>query len=402
MSLPRLFARRYLFSSESRSVVNLISGLSVVAVAMPVAAMIILLSVFNGFEGMIHSMYSAFDAELTVLPKEGATCSKSELEACRWEDVAEVASRSYALEQSVLLEHDGRQSTAVLRGVDDYYCEVFPVMDSLTRGDSAVRYGDWEQMVMGQTMAWQLGIRTLADAEVAAYSVKRNSFSSLLPLENYTRRRINVGGVFTVDYETERTYVLTSLRFASDLLGYEDRVSSVMLRLREGADLEKTQQKVQGVVGERFDVKTRHEMRQSFYQIMTYEKWGIFFISLLVLIIASFSVVGALSMLIVDKRRDIETLRALGADWQLVRGVFSKEGELICAVGAMLGVVIGVGACAIQQTWGIIEIPAETFLTKSYPVDFRVEDLLVVLGAFGCVAYVLSHITVRNMIKKDL
>ena len=250
-------------------------------------------------------------------------------------------------------------------------------------------------------MAWMLGIRSLADADVTLYAVRRGSFSSLLPLENYTRRTEPVGGVYTLDLDTERTYVLSSLRLAQELFGYPGRASSLVLRLDPGADAAGVSRAVAEVVGDDFRVRTRDELRASFYRIMTYEKWGIFFIALLVLVIASFSVVGALAMLIVEKRGDIATLRALGADTGLVRAVFRSEGFLICGLGALFGVVIGVGASLVQQHFGLIEIPAETFLTKSYPVEFRPSDLLAVLAAFAAVAALLSGITVRSMIKNN-
>ena len=168
---------------------------------------------------------------------------------------------------------------------------------------------------------------------------------------------------------------------------------------RHGAD---GQRAVAQQLGGDYRVRTRYELRASFYRIMTYEKWGIFFISLLVLVVASFSVVGSLAMLIVEKRRDIGTLRALGADTTLVRSIFRSEGLLICALGAALGVVLGVGATLLQQHFGLIEIPAETFLTKSYPVEFRPGDLAAVLAAFGAVACVISNITVCSMIKTNV
>ena len=159
-------------------------------------------------------------------------------------------------------------------------------------------------------------------------------------------------------------------------------------------------QEVGRVAGQEFEVRTRYEMRASFYRIMTYEKWGIFFIALLVLVVASFSIVGSLAMLIVDKRDDIRTLGALGAGRSLVRAVFRAEGLLICGVGAVGGVLLGVGASLAQQYLGFIKIPAETFLIESYPVEFRLPDLLIVIAAFAVVAYVLSTVTVRSMIKK--
>ena len=399
--LPQLFARRYLFSSQSRSVVNLISGLSVAAVAMPVAAMIILLSVFNGFESLVKSMYSAFDADLTVSPRQGQTFAQRDLDAAALARIPGVGALSFTLEQSALLEHGGRQATATIRGVDDAYGAVFQLGDAVSAGEWRVRLGDLERLVVGQSMAWMLGIRSLADADVTLYAVRRGSFSSLLPLENYTRRTEPVGGVYTLDLETERTYVLASLRLAQELFGYPGRASALVVRLAPGADAAAVRKTVAEAAGDGFRVRTRDELRASFYRIMTYEKWGIFFIALLVLIIASFSVVGALAMLIVEKRDDISTLRALGADTGLVRAVFRTEGFLICGLGAVAGMTLGVAATLAQQYFGLIEIPAETFLTKSYPVEFRPTDLAVVAASFAAVAALLSNITVRSMIKTD-
>ena len=397
--LSRFIARRYLFSPHSRSVVNLISGLSVAAVAVPVAAMVILLSVFNGFETLVKSMYSAFDADLTLTPRRGQTFAQSEIDTAALRRIPGVASFSWTLEQSALLEHGGRQATATVRGVDDSYGEVFDLGDAVTTGEWRVRLGDLERLVIGQSMAWMLGIRTLADADVTLYAVRRGSFSTLLPMDNYTRRTEPVGGVYVLDLDTERTYVLTSLRLAQSLFEAEGRASGLVFRLTPDADVERTRESVSEAAGDSFRVRTRDELRASFYRIMTYEKWGIFFIALLVLVIASFSVVGALSMLIVEKRRDIATLRALGADTLLLRRIFRTEGLLICGLGAVIGLLLGVTLSLVQQYFGVIEIPAETFLTKSYPVELRLSDLFAVAVTFSLVSLLLADVTVRSMIK---
>ena len=397
--LSRFIARRYLFSPHSRSVVNLISGLSVAAVAVPVAAMVILLSVFNGFETLVKSMYSAFDADLTLTPRQGQTFAQSEIDTAALRRIPGVASFSWTLEQSALLEHGGRQATATVRGVDDSYGEVFDLGDAVTTGEWRVRLGDLERLVIGQSMAWMLGIRTLADADVTLYAVRRGSFSTLLPMDNYTRRTEPVGGVYVLDLDTERTYVLTSLRLAQSLFESEGRASGLVFRLTPDADVERTREAVSEAAGDSFRVRTRDELRASFYRIMTYEKWGIFFIALLVLVIASFSVVGALSMLIVEKRRDIATLRALGADTLLLRRIFRTEGLLICGLGAVIGLLLGVTLSLVQQYFGVIEIPAETFLTKSYPVELRLSDLFAVAVTFSLVSLLLADVTVRSMIK---
>ena len=282
--LPQFFARRYLFSPKSRSVVNLISGLSVAAVAMPVAAMIVLLSVFNGFESLVKSMCSAFDADLTVSARQGQTFAADAVDTAALRRIPGVAAMSFVLEESALLEHGDRQATATVRGVDDAYEAVFPLSDAVAAGEYRVRVGDLERLVIGQSMAYMLGVRTLADADVGVYAVRRGSFSSLLPFDNYTRRTIPLGGVYTLDLETERTYVLASLRMAQELFSRPGRVSGLVVRLRDGADAVQVRDAVAQQLGGDYRVRTRYELRASFYRIMTYEKWGIFFISLLVLV----------------------------------------------------------------------------------------------------------------------
>ena len=391
---PFFFARRYFFAPASQSVVRLISSLSVVAVAVPVAAMVILLSVFNGFERLVRQNCSAFDADLTLTPSEGQTFAVSDLDTAALARVPGVGAWSFFLEQSVLLERDGRQATALVRGVDDRYGLVLPLRDAVTVGAPEVRLGDLQRLVVGQSMAYMLGIRSLADADVGLYTVRRGSFSSLLPVQNFTRRTLPVGGVFTVDLDSERSYVLASLPFAQELFSHPGRVSALAVRLAPGADADRTRAAVARAVGERFQVRT------SFYRIMTYEKWGVFFIALLVLVVASFSVVGALAMLIVDKRSDIRTLAALGADRAAIRRIFRAEGFFICGAGALCGLSVGVGLTLLQQHFGFIEIPADSFLTKSYPVEFRFADLLAVAASFSAVAFLLCNITVRSMIVK--
>ncbi len=399
--LPRLFARRYLFSPQSRSVVNLISGLSVASVAMPVAAMIILLSVFNGFERLIHAMYATFDAPLTVTPREGQTFGTDRIDTAALHRIAGVEALSFTLEQSALFVHGDRQATATLRGVDDNYEALFTLDPQAVIGTWSVRQGDLERLVVGQEMAHQLGIRSLVGADVTAYAVRRGNYSMLLPMANYTRRTVPTGGVYALDLETERQYVLGSLRLVQELFNYPGRASALLLRLDAACDPQRAKEAVEAIVGEEFRVRTRDELRASFYRIVAYEKWGIFFIALLVLVIASFSVIGALSMLIVEKRDDITTLRALGAPTTLLRAIFRREGLMICTLGAAIGTVIGVGATLLQQYFGVIEIPADSFLTKSYPVVFRPADLLLILAAFALVATALSHLTVRNTIKNE-
>ena len=386
--LTRFFARRYLFSPKSRSVINVIAGVSVLSFAMPVAAMIVLLSVLNGFGDFAKSMSSAFDADLTVAPREGQTFASAEIDSLALTRVKGVGVVSYLLEQQVLLERDGLQTMATLRGVDDRYTEVFPIEETIPLGSWSVRTGDLDRLVLGRDMARTLGIRSLVRAEVAVYALRRGSFSSLLPVDGYSVRRLDVGGLFFLDLESENEYALTSLRAAQELFDRPGRISAISVRVADDADAEKVRREIAGIVGDDFTVRTRDEMNA-------------LFISLLVLVLASFSVVGTLVMLMIEKRDVVATLRALGADTKLIRSIFVGEGLLIGGLGASIGAVLGVGFCLAQQHFGMIRIPVDTLLLYSYPVEMRWSDLLIVAAAFGAVILAISELTVRSVMKNN-
>ena len=399
--LPLLFSRRYLFSKKSHSVINIISGVSVFAVAMPVAAMIILLSVFNGFEELVKQMASTFDADLTVTPREGERFPAERIDTAALACIDGLGGWSYTVEQNVLLEYRGHQAAATLRGADDRYPEVMPILGAISAGDYQVRLGDYDRAVLGQALAYSLGVRSLVGEPLKIYALRRNGFSTLIPLEGYSRREVDMAGVFQLDSEAEQQYLITSLRLARELFDFGEDATALLLRVDDPDRIETVKREVEQAVGREFEVRTRYELRRTFYDIMIYEKWGIFFISLLVLFVAAFSIAGALAMLITDKRRDIATLRALGAPLPLVRSLFRTEGWLIAGTGAVCGALLGIALCLVQQHFGLIEIPADTFLTKSYPVALRWTELPAVAGAVVLVTACVTQCTVRSMLPNE-
>ena len=233
------------------------------------------------------------------------------------------------------------------------------------------------------------------------YALRRTGFSSLLPVEGYTRRQAEVAGVFAADAQTDGRYLFTSLRLAQELFSYPDRASAAVVRVARGARPEEVKRRVAEAAGGAFEVRTRDELNASFYTIMQYEKWGIFLISLLVLVIASFSIVGTVVMLVLDKRPEFVALGAMGADTRFVRRIFFFEGGLIGVLGAGAGVVLGVGLCLVQHYFGVIEIPADSFLVKSYPVLLRGGDVAAVVAAFAVVVGAMTAVTVRRAVRAD-
>lgn len=397
--LSQLFARRYLFSAKSHSVINVISAVSVVAVGVPVAAMIILMSVFNGFAGLVDGMQSAFDADLEVRPREGKTFMTDALPTDSIRSIEGVRGVSFALEQSALAEYGGRQVVITVRGVDDNYTDVLPMTDYVQTGEFELHLGEIEQACVGSSVAYRLGVRTFLDTPLNLYSPRRGEISTLLPIDAYTHRRTWPSGVFMISGDVDDSYILTTIELAQSLFDYDGRASQLLVDVRDEASLERTRNAVQTAVGDDFKVVTRLEQQAALYRIMKYEKWGIFFISLLVLIIASFSIVGSLAMLIIDKRDNITTLRAIGARTEFVRSIFTGQGALIGLLGAAIGLVLGVGICWAQQHFGLIEMPGTTFVVRYYPVEMKLTDILLIIAAMAIVTMAITQLTVRTMIR---
>ncbi len=399
-SLSSLFSRRYLFSRNSLSVINIISWVSVFAVGVPVAAMVILLSVFNGFDSLVKSMYGDFDPDLMVVPATGKVFAASETvhEAL---DCEGVAAASFLLEDDVMLEYRGRQIPAVLRGVDESYADVVPVEKTVIYGDYELRFGDMEQALVGQGVAYSLGVRPALFDRLKVYAVRRGDFSPLLPLDGFNVRGLFPEGIFALDVETDSRYVFSTIEFARDLLEYEGMASAAAVRVADGERAETVARQLSERLGDGFRVLTRQEQKASVYRILKIEKLGIFFISLLVLVIASFSVIGTLVMLILEKKDDIGTLFTMGADARFVRRIFVGEGALIGGIGTFGGLVVGLALALVQQHFGIIKIGAASFLVDAYPVVVEWTDVAAVAVAAAVVVWIIGQLTVSVMIPRS-
>ena len=395
MRLSTLIARRFLFSPKSHSVINIISRVSMVAVGIPVAAMVILMSVFSGFDDLIRKMYDAFDPDLVVLPAAGKVFDPAALDVAAIEALEGVSAVSLVLEESAMLEYRDRKVIVTVRGVDSLFRGVVPVdkmMDVGTFGGGGV--------VVGQGIAWQTGIRVGFADRVRFLVPGRGAWSSLLPMTGISTIETPVEGIFVLDADTDGEYVLMPLERARELFDYEGMASGLMVRLADGASEKRLKAAVRNAAGDDFRTLTRYEQKESLYRIMDLEKWGIFFIGLAVLVIASFSIVGSLIMLIIDKQEGIRTLGALGAGAGMVRGIFIRQGMMIGGIGAAAGLALGLVVCVVQQLFGVIPMPGSTFLVDSYPVLVRPVDMAVICLAFLMVNYLITIFTVHATIKK--
>lgn len=398
--LPYFIAGRYLRSRKSHSVINIISGVSVAAMATPVAAMVILLSVFNGLEGMVRTLYRAVDADITIRAAEGTVFDAAAVDTAAIRAAEGVETLSLVLEQGAMAEVGDRRTIVRLRGVERTYEDVVPVAQTIYGGTFAVGVDDSRSVVLGHRTAQELGMsRQAAGDMVTLYAINRTRFSSLLPVGGYTRRTLPVAGFYSIDDENgDVAYV--SLDVAQDMFNYEGRASSVAVKLAAGADADAVTERLQRIAGEGMEVLTR-ERSNSIYRLMALEKWGVFAVALLVLVVASLTVVGTIVMIMIDKRDDAATLRMMGANRATVRDIFVGEGHLLAGVSLVLGVAAGVGLTLLQQTVGLVRLQTATLMVDIYPVELHAADVLLTAAAYIVVAHVVTRLTVGAMLKDN-
>ena len=392
-------ARRFLLSPKSHSIINVMSWVSVVAVGVPVAAMVILMSVFNGFDAIVRNMHSDFEPEITLLPERGAviTCDESLRQNVTALD--EVTSAAWVLDGEALLAYRGRQTTATVRGVDEQFTGLVPIEDMMTAGDYALSDERGDCAVVGRGLAYELGLRSVRMDSVKMYVPSRGRYSKLMPTAGVNTAGARPVGIFALDADTDGKYLLVSLSQAQQLFDYPDGASALKVRLAAGADSRSVRDQIAEFVPEGVAVRTREQLSSAMYKVLDYEKLAIVLIGIMILIVASFSVVGTLTMLIIDKKESIATLRALGADTQLVRRIFVRQGMAICMMGAAGGFVLGLAVSLVQQHFGVIRIPADTFLVEVYPVRVVLADLMIIVVAFTAVSLLATKFTIAGRIK---
>lgn len=391
------FSRRYMFSPKSHSVINIISLVSVIAVAIPTAAMIILLAMFGGLSNTIQTIYSSVDADIEIIAKRGQTF---ESEALNIETIAEkegiVAVAPY-LEQSVMVATTARRSTVTLRGVDTSYFDVLPIERFLVRGSlQSLSQGN---VILGTAASASLGIPGV-NYPVELYALNRKQLSTLLPTSGISRHKCCLGGVISANADIDATFALVDLGVAEELLNYRGRWSGVAIKVGDNKQVESVKQELMAAVPEEFEVRTRDEKSAEMNALIRLERFAIILIGSFIAIVAAFAIVGAVVMLITEKRRDIRTLRSMGASRGLVRDIFIGEGVLLTLLGVVIGTVIGVGFSLGQQHFGWITIPGNMVI-DSYPVDLALGDTLLVVGIILTAGWGISSLTVRARLSKE-
>ena len=377
--------------------INIIAMVSMVAVAIPSAAMIILLAMFGGLSRTIETIYSAVDADIEIIANRGQTFSSNAVDIELIRATEGVVAAAPYLEQSVMVATSSRRCTVRLRGVDSTYMEVLPISDFVIRGSvDALSQGN---ILLGTAASGSLGIPNV-NYPVELYALNRKQLSTLLPTGGISRHSCQLGGVVSANAEIDATFAMVDIDIAEKLLNYEDKLSGVAIKVEDIEQIEGVKRILQEIVGEHLTVRTREEKSVEMNSLIRLEKFAIILIGTFIAIIAAFAIVGAVVMLITDKRRDISTLRSMGASRGLIHKIFVGEGALLTLVGAAIGTTIGVGFSLGQEHFGWIKIPGN-MVFESYPIELTVADTLLVLGIVIVAGLSISHLTVRARLRNE-
>ena len=387
MNLPFYIAKRYLFSKKSHNAINVISGVSVCGVALATLALVCTLSVFNGFQDLVATFFTAFDPELKITAVSGKVFDARDERIEKLRDLPEVEVFSESLEDNAMVQYNGKQAMVVIKGVEDNFSQ-------LTAIDS-ILYGRGEMILYDEVVDYAIpgveltsilgtGIRFLDPLEV--YAPKRGTQINVAnPASSFNVAYLYSSGlIFAVNQQKyDASYIITSLKFARDLFKYDTEVSSVELKLKESVDVEAFADKISVVLGDDFIVQNRYEQQADTFRIMQVEKLISYVFLTFILLVACFNVIGSLSMLIIEKKNDVVTLRGLGADDRLIYRIFLFEGCLISFMGALIGVVLGLALCFIQQEFGILTLgngaSAGAFVVDAYPVSVHWQDVILII-----------------------
>ncbi|MBP5630387.1 MAG: FtsX-like permease family protein [Bacteroidaceae bacterium] len=406
--LELFIARRYLFAKKSHHAINIISGISVLGVAVATMAMVVTLSVFNGFQDLVADLFTAFDPELLVTPKDGQTIDAKDKDLLwlKKSDVVEVYTP--VLEGQALVVESGKQQVVTIKGVTDNVTKQGHIEDILYgEGHFCLHADILEYGILGIQLAQQLGLPAFFENPLQVYAPKPGERVNIgNPMSSFNHDELQSPGVVFMVRQAkyDANYILTSLQFAQKLFDREGRVSAVELKLKEGLKVDKVKEQLQAQLGERFQVKDRYEQQNDVFRVMRIEKLISYLFLSFILLVACFNIIGSLSMLMIDKRQDIQTLRSLGATDSQICTIFRLEGHIISLAGALLGLVLGGVLCWIQQEYGIVKMGGSegSFIIDTYPVSVYWTDILLVLVTVLAVGWLAIWYPVKYLSSKIL
>ena len=404
MNFPFYIARRYLVSKKSHNIINIISGISVVGVAIGTMALIIVLSVFNGFDKLVVSLFSSFNPGIQITPGHGKTFDLKTFPLAQLQKIPGVLHITEVIEEDALLKYKDNQSIVTLKGVSDAFMQMSGLDTMMVEGNFMLEDGDKDYALLGYGVAGTLNANLQDYINPITVYVPRRDASFSGGFENaFNTEIIFPSGFFQVQYEYDVKYAILPLRFVKKLLDYGEERTSLEIDLAKDADGSEVQSAIKTLLGNQFTIKNRYQQQEILYKIMVSEKNYIFMILTLILIIATFNVIGTLTMLILDKKKDIAVLRSLGAGPNLIRRIFLFEGVLISLIGAVLGLTLGAFVCWVQIRFGLVRLGSadSSFVVSAYPVVMKAADFLIIFFTVMLIGILSAVYPVYNIRKVD-
>jgi lipoprotein-releasing system permease protein len=400
-------ARRYFAAKRSHHLINIISKISVAGVCVGTMGLIIVLSVFNGFGNLVLNMYDSFDPDIVITPAKGKFFNPDDAQIEKIKAISSVSVTTYTLEENVLLRYKERQFIATMKGVSSTYLQSCDLQTKIIDGSPMLRHGDLNFMIPGAGIAYSLGLK-LNDpvSRISVYLPKKGidpSSALMNPDEAFSQRTIAASAVFSVQQDFDNKFAIVPIDFIREMMGEEKKISSIEIKLKKGVDQQVAAQQIQQLTGANYKVKDRFQQHDFLYKILKSEKAGVYLILCFILLIATFNVFGSLTMLIIDKKKDILSLINMGASVSFIKKVFFIEGLLISIFGAGIGMLLGGGVCYAQQRFEIIKLgDAENFVTSSYPVAMQLNDFVLVAVIVLSIGSLAAFVTSRLIVKRQL
>lgn len=406
MNFPFYIARRYLFSKKSTNVINVISGISVVGVAVATMALVVTLSVFNGFHDLVASLFTSFDPQLKVTPVMGKTAPADDPLLTEIRRLPQIEVATETVEDMALAVYGERQAMVMVKGVEDNFDSLTHIREILV-GDGLyeLHAADLSYGILGIRLAEMLGTGYTYQHPLRIYAPKREGQLNMAdPQEGFVEDELFSPGVlFNVrQAKYDKNYILTNIAFARNIFGQQGMLSALELRLRPGSDFDAVKAEIQRIAGGKYVVRDRFEQQEDTFRIMKIEKLIAYIFLTFILVVACFNIIGSLSMLMIDKKNDVVTLRNLGADNSQIIRIFLFEGRMISAMGAAVGIVLGLLLCWLQQTFGLVGLgrSSGSFVVDAYPVSVHPEDIVIIFVTVLVVGFVAVWYPVRYFAKK--
>ena len=404
MNLSLFIAKRYLISKKSHNAINIITSISIAGVTVGTLALIVVLSVFNGFENLVVSLYNSFDSDIEITAKVGKTFHPSTAFYGQLKAIDGVQFISPVIEENALLKYNNKQYIATIKGIESAYLKHTGLDTMLADGKLILQQDSTYFALIGQGVANKLSVNI---HDVLSYLViyvpKRGAaVSTLNPESAFSTEPITTSGIFAIQQDFDARYVLVSIDFAKKLLNYTTQVSAIEIMLSANCDKEKVQAQIQQLAGENLVIKNRFQQHEMLYKIMRSEKWAVFLILGFILIIATFNVIGSLTMLIIEKKKDVHVLKSMGANSAFIRRLFLTEGMMISFIGGVSGIILGTIICLLQLHFGWIKMPGGgSFVVDTYPVKLEVLDFVFVLGTVLLIGFLAAWFPTFQLLKKE-